>query len=79
MQDNKYDKYRVISALDNPKRILMFTFPEIFLLFIPFLIGIFIGGFIGFLIMFSGHYLRKYYNRIKKTFLVLGKKCLKTR
>jgi len=68
MQTSKYDKYRILSSLDNPKRVLMFTFPEIMIIFIPFLVGIIIGGIFGLFLMFSGYHLRKVYKRINKLF-----------
>lgn len=58
-----YSKHVVLSSLDNKKRILFLTIPEVFIITIPILIGILFEGFEAVFIMFSGFPLRKIYNR----------------
>ena len=63
-----YDKHVVLSSLDNKKRILIFTMPEVLIMIVPILIGILIGGLAGVIVMLSGFWLRKIYNRCTKKF-----------
>lgn len=63
-----YDKHVVLSSLDNKKRILVFTIPEVLIMVAPILIGILVGEFLGVAIMLSGFLLRKIYNRYTKRF-----------
>ena len=63
-----YDKHVVLSSLDNKKRILVFTIPEVLIMVVPILIGILVGGLVGVAIMLSGFWIRKVYNRYTKRF-----------
>jgi type IV conjugative transfer system protein TraL len=65
---SEYDKHVVLSSLDNKKRILVFTIPEVLIMVVPILIGILVGGLVGVAIMLSGFWIRKIYNRYTKRF-----------
>jgi hypothetical protein len=59
-------KNRLLTKLDNPLRIVIFTPAEIGLIMIPLGTGLFLGGWIGFIVSFSGFYLRKQLLRFQK-------------
>ena len=61
-----HDKNRLLTKLDNPLRIVIFTPVEIVLIMAPLAIGLFLGGWIGCVVSFSGFYMRKQMLRFQK-------------
>lgn len=63
-----YSRYVILSSLDNRTRLLMFTVPEVLALFIPIVVGLLMGGFLGILLFLSSYWCRKLYLRWQRLF-----------
>lgn len=62
------DRYRVMTALDRPLRIVIFTPVEFLMIILPALIGVVIGGLIGLCIAISGLIVRKRIIRMQRKY-----------
>ena len=62
------DRYRVITALDRPIRIVIFTPAEFLMIIFPAMMGVVIGGLLGLCIAISGLIVRKRIIRMQRKY-----------
>jgi type IV conjugative transfer system protein TraL len=62
------DRYRIITALDRPIRIVIFTPAEFLMIILPAVIGVVIGGLVGLCIAISGLIVRKRIIRMQRKY-----------
>jgi type IV conjugative transfer system protein TraL len=66
--EKNYKNNVISSNLDNPKRILGFTIPEIVIVIAPICIAVFFSGFVSIFLVFVGFFIRKkYINFVRRT------------
>ncbi len=62
------DRNRLLTKLDTPLRIVIFTPAEIVLIMAPLCGGLVLGGYVGLFVSFSGFFMRKQLLRVQKKY-----------
>jgi hypothetical protein len=60
--------YRIVTTLDRPIRIVVFTPGEFLLILVPIILGVILGGFIGLCVAISRLILRKRVGRLQRQY-----------
>lgn len=63
-----HENNRIITTLDRPIRIVVFTPGEFMMILVPIILGVILGGWIGLFVAISGLFLRKQVMRLNRNY-----------